>query len=103
MLNKDEIIRMAQEAGFCVTKDKDVCVYGDFEINKPLIRFAALVAQNYMAKACGGCVIKQCYKRMDAEIESAVLAEREACAKVCDDLHHWAASCCSKDIRARGE
>ena len=36
-------------------------------------------------------------------IEAAIEAEREACAKVCDDLHHWAASCCAKDIRARGE
>ena len=38
------------------------------------------------------------------EYEHAIAAaEREACAKVCDDLHHWAASCCAKDIRARGE
>ena len=36
-------------------------------------------------------------------VEAAIEAEREACAKVCDDLHHWAASCCAKDIRARGE
>jgi len=76
-MTQDEIIRMATEAGFLRT---DISPYELLE------RFAALVAQNYMAKACGGCVIKQCYKRMDAEIEAAVLAEREACAQLCAQL-----------------
>ena len=45
----------------------------------------------------------------DLERFAALVAahEREACAKVCakvcDELHHWVASCCAKDIRARGE
>lgn len=76
-MTQDEIIRMATEAGFLRT---DISPYELLE------RFAALVAQNYMAKACGGCVIKQCYKRMDAEIEAAVLKEREACAKVAESI-----------------
>ena len=42
-------------------------------------------------------------------IDEAVKAEREACAKVCDDIDdsHWGcevkASWCSREIRARGE
>jgi hypothetical protein len=42
-------------------------------------------------------------------IDEAVKAEREACAKVCDDIDdsYWGcevkASWCSKEIRARGE
>jgi len=36
-----------------------------------------------------------------AEPVDAVLAEREACAKVCDSL--WTASDCAEAIRARGK
>ena len=40
-----------------------------------------------------------------SELEAAVAAEREACAKVCDDLvlHQYSASGCAAAIRARGE
>jgi len=39
------------------------------------------------------------------QAESAVAAEREACAKVCDDLvlHQYSASGCAAAIRARGQ
>jgi hypothetical protein len=49
------------------------------------------------------------FKRWAAQTKLAVQDEREACAKVCDDLDksHWGcevrASWCSKAIRARGE
>ena len=50
-----------------------------------------------------------------ALVEIAILAEREACAKVCDTMatpetsrdaqhdFHWAAGCCAAAIRARGD
>ena len=67
------IIEMAREAGI---EFEEFPHYSISEISKEqLNNFAALVAAH----------------------------EREACAKVCDDLHHWAASCCAKDIRARGD
>lgn len=42
-------------------------------------------------------------KEIEAEIEAAVLAEREACAKVCDDKHDYMCSRAAAEIRARGE
>ena len=38
-------------------------------------------------------------------LDAAVKAEREACAKVCDDLvlHQYSASGCAAAIRARGQ
>ena len=72
-MNRKDIIRMAQEAGFFVSLD---CKISGFEA------FAALVAS----------------------------AEREACAKVCDELHwpwHMGDNSgpkeCAAAIRARGE
>ena len=41
-----------------------------------------------------------------AQIEAAVLAEREACAKVCDEMDHngvMIAADCAAAIRARGQ
>ena len=68
-MNREEITRMAQEAGF-------VGMDGE---HGGLRRFAALVAS----------------------------AEREACAKVCEDLDAWnmddPASTAAKAIRARGQ
>jgi hypothetical protein len=42
---------------------------------------------------------------LEAAVKAAVEAEREACAKVCDDLvlHQYSASGCAAAIRARGE
>jgi len=36
-----------------------------------------------------------------AQIEAAVLAEREACAKLCEHQPHWRA--CAAAIKARGQ
>ena len=41
-------------------------------------------------------------ERMKQEIKSAVLAEREACAKVCDDHCGWTPRMIGSTIRARG-
>ena len=74
LMTRDDIIRMAREAGYKhsdAVGDAEDFAYFDFE------RFAALVAA----------------------------AEREACAKVCDDL--WeddgTAYECAVAIRARGQ
>jgi len=63
-MNRDDIIRMAREAGIVVT---------------------------------GEAVWKLC--------ELVAHHEREACAKVCDDLvlHQYSASGCAAAIRARGQ
>lgn len=84
-MTQDEIIAMAKEAGFDMSRLPSIRaanVYG--EVNDELARFAALVAAK----------------------------EREACAKVCDELAElnrtaptdsmWQWGECASAIRARG-
>ncbi|MFN7322897.1 MAG: hypothetical protein ACK5SP_01365 [bacterium] len=76
-MNRDDIIRMAQEAGFEIEKTlygPVPCVDGR-GIDDRLERFAALVAER----------------------------EREACAKACDGWMHANGNDCAAAIRARGE
>ena len=89
-MNRDDIIRMAREAGLTSVIDAHHKEYGsgafDLSLYEEVTRFAALVAA----------------------------AEREACAKVCDGVHarHIAeygdylgesyATMCAEVIRARG-
>jgi hypothetical protein len=75
-MTRDDIIRMAQEAGFEIEKTlygPVPCVDGR-GIDDRLERFAALVAER----------------------------EREACAKVCDGWMHANGNDCAAAIRARG-
>ena len=110
-MNKEDIIRMAREAGLA---------YGSDE--KPLgsvTRFAALVAaaeRNKLAAwmmsqgyATGhGDTVEDLLKELEWQIEERISNEREACAKVCDVLavHPEYASDITKvaaqAIRARG-
>ena len=110
-MDREEIIRMAREAGL----DPDLWNYTDaFE------RFAALVAaaeRNKLAAwmmrqgyATGhGDTIEDLLKELDWQIEERTRNEREACAKVCDVLavHPEYASDITKvaaqAIRARSE
>ena len=52
-------------------------------------------------------LIKSCQETVSIAIDTAILAEREACAKVCEDLDAWdmddPASTAAKAIRARGQ
>ena len=89
-MTRDDIIRMAEEAGF-QTDLQDVWITYDGIWSEEFERFAALVAA----------------------------AEREACAKICDETrflgycppedgaaaeyYDAAAESCAKEIRARGE
>jgi hypothetical protein len=80
---KEDIIKWAREAGFTFCeksyKYQPNCLfYGGYAVDEQLKRFAALVAA----------------------------AEREACAKVCDELQDYPtveARHCAEEIRARGE
>jgi hypothetical protein len=70
-MNRQDIIRMAREAGAVFPADGS---YHRFE-SENLERFAALVAS----------------------------AEREACAKVCEDSVEYAGDTLAEAIRARGQ
>jgi hypothetical protein len=111
-MDREEIIRMAREAGLA---------YGSDE--KPLnsvTRFAALVAaaeRNKLAAwmiqfgfATGhGDTMEQLVDALGSEIvdriECEIDTERSACAKVCDGMDHngvMIAADCAAAIRARG-
>ncbi len=94
-MTRDDIIRMAREAwGLEFIPESDVL---------KLYRFAALVA--IKAAASEREWMQETNVRLIAE---AVSAEREACAKVCEDMddeykgEDVLATWCAKAIRARG-
>jgi hypothetical protein len=82
-MNREDIIRMAREAKFATEEWGDglhhVCVFNfqgsETEITEELQRFATLVAS----------------------------AEREACARVCEDSVEYAGDELAKQIRNRGQ
>lgn len=99
-MNREDVIRMAREAGFRVNTTEAFL--------EELKRFAALVTSAERER------IKQAntpeIERVNAyikELEDAVKVEREACAKVCDDLDKMRgysyADKCAAHIRARGQ
>ena len=69
-MNREDIIRMAREAGF-----------DDYEQDEMLMRFAALVAAAEGDRIAGEA--KHIIKRAEAR---GAAAEREACAAVCCDM-----------------
>ena len=98
-MNTEEIVRMAREAG----------VYSAFMgEDEDLERFAALVAaaeRAEMAKHCAEITRAAVAKAVDG----AIALEREACAKVCDEIAKLPndlmsdASHIAAAIRARGQ
>jgi ElaB/YqjD/DUF883 family membrane-anchored ribosome-binding protein len=101
-MNREDIIRMAREAGF----DTDLPTFQDG--TAIALKLAALVASAERER------IKQAnapeIERINAhikELEDAVIAEREACAKIADelvgqDLEHNFSALIAHNIRARG-
>ena len=90
-MNRDEIIRMAREAGFRDTTTPVVALGVSWE---QVQRFAALVAaaeRNKLAAwmmrqgyATGhGDTIKDLLKELEWQIEERISNEREACASIC--------------------
>ena len=87
-MNRDDIIRMAQEAGF--TPQRDERLFVDM-----LERFAHLVYESVFRDAN--------IAASRTILDAAVLEEREACAKVCDDIGNPWALDCAFAIRTRGQ
>jgi len=99
-MNREDVIRLAQEAGFDVDRDefynyKPELVFTGVEAD--LQRFAALVAAAEEAN------VTEKFLEWHAEIvKLAVLAERDSCARICDN-HADDPMYCGQAIRARGE
>lgn len=90
-MNKEDIIRMAREAGFA---DSNGVVHAFYQLES----FANLVRKDYSTTHANIWLDR---------IHKFMLAEREACAKVCEDLDAWSeddpGSSAAKAIRARKE
>jgi hypothetical protein len=109
-MQRDEVIEMARQAGF---SEVDGIVTGGVS---DVEAFAKLVA----AKASKATLEEMIYEHPTTAIEKSVAYEREACAKVCDELERakWESvkhisenggrlafagpMHCAKAIRARG-
>jgi len=93
-MTKEDIIRIAQEAGLWETRRSvEMAIGGVGELE----RFAALVIANHPP---------QSYMTWQEGYEAGKQAEREACAKVCEELAEveWADNGrCAAAIRARGQ
>jgi len=98
-MNRDDIIKWAREAGFMFCeesyKHRSNCLfYGGYAVDEQLERFF------HMAQAAEREARSM---RWDELIAKAVLAEREACAEVCDGeaTIEGIAQRCAAAIRAR--
>ena len=103
VMNKDDIIKMAREAQMSPSAE------GLYWTATPsdLERFAALIAaaerEAMIEQGWRQCAKGQRTTQFCGMVEQAVLAEREACAKVCEEPGWNAANWCATQIRARGQ
>ena len=100
-MNREDIIRMALETG-CWETDTGELVTDEIQLG----RFATLVASAERES------LRESFRVVTAaEASAAILHEREACAKVCEETtaswtqHLYNEGCidCAKAIRARGQ
>ena len=122
-MTREDIIRMAREAGFTVRRDggSDEVMDGDnwhiqTEFVEEFARLVAAAERNKVAQwmidrgyATGhGGTVDDLLKEFEWQVKEQ---EREACAQVCDlaiqansyQGNNWTLSSCAKAIRARGE
>jgi hypothetical protein len=95
-VNRDDIIRMAREAGASSSGISLIIGIEDF-----FERFAALVAaaeRNNVHTCHNDCQRPAC-----VAVREAVKAEREACAKICEEPWQGHPYDIAKQIRARGQ
>jgi hypothetical protein len=99
-MTKEEVIAMSRKAGFMLRSESVVGESDWWEcFDEEIESFAKLVVEDYNNKHS---------QLWQVCIEDVVKAEREACAKVCDDIdaeygrEDVLATWCAKAIRARG-
>ena len=84
-MNRDDIMRLAQESGLWIVIEQHCCEYG------------------YVSPTL------DCYPELERFAKLVAASEREACAKVCEELRgtKWvsieASAECAEAIRARGQ
>jgi CHASE3 domain sensor protein len=112
-MTQDEIIEMARQARLMSEYDEASPWVEDHEITQYVEAFAKLVEDKVRQEIIekNAPVIKKVNEHIK-ELQDAVKAEREACAKVCDDmvksaalsyLEKYRSQFIADAIRARGE
>jgi hypothetical protein len=113
-MNKEDIIRMAREAGFMFCEESykhqtNCLFYGGYAVDEQLERFAAFVEDAQARRMHEEGMVTVGHMR------EQIAAEREACAKVCDRMvmygpvaevqqrYNKAYADCRDAIRARGQ
>ena len=81
-MNREDIIRMAEEAGFFIKENEiySMSTQSDQELTEWIERFAALVAKHTLAN-----IDPSSFMSWQEGYEAGKQTEREACAKLCDD------------------
>ena len=113
-MTRDDIIRMAREAGFVIDEKAQQhqpnCIFHTYHmIDEQLKRFAALVAaakrEHMISDGWRQCAQGQRTSQHCAVAEQARRDEREACAGLCDSeaTVEGIAQRCAAAIRARGQ
>lgn len=106
-MTKDEIVKMARQARLMSEYDEASPWVEDHEITQYVEAFAKLVEDKVRQEIAekNAPVIKKVNEHIK-ELQDAVKAEREACAKLCDEYakdSDWpTADNCAEAIRARG-
>jgi hypothetical protein len=100
-MNTEDIISMAREAGY----DHQPTVrlaYQGFDLQRFYELATTREREARQAAQIENEELKARLARADLEQQRAVMAEREACAKVCDNLtSEWTPEECAAAIRAR--
>ena len=92
-MNREDIIRMAREAGF-----EEL-----FKDNHDWVCFTEEIERFFQSAYAAGAAAEQkkWEDQTQIEIHEAVLEEREACAKLCEDHFSSDGDWCAKQIRAK--
>lgn len=115
-MTKDNLIQMADLAGYDVDDDDDVYApaEGRYGLDPRLEHFAELVAKYVLRYECRDVSTKsqnvdtseKCVQETDKSIhdavQKAIAIEQEACAKLCEKAAYWDNNSCAAAIRARG-
>ena len=99
-MNKEDIIRMAKEAGFYIEHGEiySMSTQSDHELTEPIERFAALVASAERERLTDAAM-----KAAEKAVDVAMALEREACANLVDHILKEGGGTWGDAIRARAK
>ena len=84
-MNRDEIIRMAREAGMEAVIDSSCVTFDFYDLKKFVVLVAAAERKKIELDGIHTCS-NECQRPACVAVREAVEAEREACAKVLDEM-----------------